>query len=83
MTTAQPPDPDPANTPDLEPGGGVPPGSTPPDAAQTSGLSAHEPRTSWSFPPTGIATMVVVGVIVVVFVAIAILLVLDIVGVFD
>ncbi|MGV9866389.1 DUF6480 family protein [Rhodococcus koreensis] len=81
--TAQPPDPDPANTPDLEPGGGVPPGSTPPDSAQTSGLSADEPRTSWSFPPTGIATMVVIGVMVVVFVAIAVLLVLDIVGVFD
>ena len=81
--TAQPPDPDPANTPDLESGGGVRPGSTPPDSAQTSGLSENEPRTSWSFPPTGIATMVVIGVIVVVFVAIAVLLVLDIVGVFD
>jgi hypothetical protein len=81
--TAQPPDPDPANTPDLEAGGGVRPGSTPPDSAQTSGLSENEPRTSWSFPPTGIATMVVIGVIVVVFVAIAVLLVLDIVGVFD
>ena len=81
--TAQPPDPDPANTPDLESGGGVRPGSTPPDSAQTPGLSEHEPRTSWSFPPTGIATMVVIGVIVVVFVAIAVLLVLDIVGVFD
>jgi hypothetical protein len=61
----------------------VRPGSTPPDSAQTSGLSEHEPRTSWSFPPTGIATMVVIGVIVVVFATIAILLVLDIAGVFD
>ena len=81
--TVQPPDPGPANTPDLESGGGVRPGSTPPDSAQTSGLSEHEPRTSWSFPPTGVATMVVIGVIVAVFVAIAVLLVLDIAGFFD
>jgi hypothetical protein len=81
--TAQPPDPDPANTPDLEQGGGVSPGSTPPDSSQTSGLSAPEPRTSRRFPPTGIATMTAVVVIALVFLVIAVLLVLDALGVFD
>ncbi|MCQ4122514.1 DUF6480 family protein [Rhodococcus tibetensis] len=81
--TAQPPDPDPANTPDLESGGGLSPGSTPPEAAQTSGTSFSEPRTGKHFPPTGIATMVAVGAIAVVFLAIAVLLILDLAGVFD
>ncbi|MGW1739186.1 DUF6480 family protein [Nocardia sp. NPDC001965] len=45
--------PDPADTPDPEPGGGVPPGSTPPDTAQTSGLSAEEPATRHGFPEPG------------------------------
>jgi len=35
--TATPPDPDPARTPGLEPGGGVAPGDTPPDSGQTPG----------------------------------------------
>ncbi|MGV0853819.1 DUF6480 family protein [Mycolicibacterium phlei] len=41
--TAIPPDPDPADTPDLEPGGGVSPGATPPDSAQVSGVGAVDP----------------------------------------
>ncbi|MFD1815156.1 DUF6480 family protein [Rhodococcus gannanensis] len=68
--TAPPPDPDPDRTPDLDSGGGVRPGSTPPDSAQTSGLSAPEPRTSKRFPPTGSATLLVIAAIVVVFVAV-------------
>lgn len=68
--TAPPPDPDPGRTPDLESGGGVPPGSTPPDSAQTSGLSAPEPRTSRHFPVTGVGTLIAVAVIVVVFVVV-------------
>ncbi|MEU5405176.1 DUF6480 family protein [Nocardia asteroides] len=65
-------DPDPARTPDLEPGGGVAPGSTPPEAGQVSGLSAPEPRTSRHFPPTGVAAVVVVAVLVAVFVIAAV-----------
>lgn len=70
----QPPDPQPERTPDLEPGGGVPPGSTPPESAQTSGLSAPEPRTSRAFPPTGVVTLVVIALLVLVFLAVLVVL---------
>ncbi|MFI1464861.1 DUF6480 family protein [Nocardia carnea] len=68
-------DPDPAATPDLEAGGGVPAGSTPPDTAQTSGLSAPEPRTSHRFPPTGVAAVVAVIALVAVFAVVALVLI--------
>lgn len=65
-------DPQPHRTPDLEAGGGVAPGSTPPESAGTSGLSAPEPRTSHRFPPTGWAALVAVVVIVVLFLVVAV-----------
>ncbi|MFI9405065.1 DUF6480 family protein [Nocardia sp. NPDC052316] len=65
-------DPDPASTPDLERGGGVPPGSTPPETAQTSGLSAPEPSTSHHFPGTGVVAIIVTIVLVVLFTAAAV-----------
>ncbi|GAA5079053.1 MULTISPECIES: DUF6480 family protein [Nocardia] len=65
-------DPDPATTPDLEQGGGVPPGSTPPETAQTSGLSAPEPSTSHHFPGTGVAAIIATVLLVAVFTAVAI-----------
>jgi hypothetical protein len=58
--TATPPDPEPATTPDLEPGGGVPPGSTPPDSAQTSGLSHPQPMPSKAMP---VAWLVLIAVL--------------------
>ncbi|MEV0108010.1 DUF6480 family protein [Nocardia sp. NPDC050799] len=73
-------DPDPAETPDLEPGGGVPPGSTPPDTPQTSGLSAEEPATRHHFPPTGILAVVLAIALVAVFVVVAVGLVITIVS---
>ena len=60
MTTG-PPDPDPDRTPHLEPGGGVPPGDTPPDSAQTSGLSHPQPMPSKAMP---VAWLVVTGILV-------------------
>jgi hypothetical protein len=66
-----PPDPDPATTPDLDAGGGVAPGATPPESAQTSGLSAPEPTTRQHFPVTGVAALIAVAALVVVFVAVA------------
>jgi hypothetical protein len=65
--TAQPPDPDPARTPDLEPGGGVAPGSTPPDSAQTSGLSEPEPPPTRKFSPAVIVSLVAIVVFVLLF----------------
>ncbi|BDT91747.1 MULTISPECIES: DUF6480 family protein [Nocardia] len=65
-------DPDPAKTPDLEPGGGVPPGATPPDTPQTSGLSAPEPSTRHHFPVTGVVAMLIGAVVILLFVAAAV-----------
>ncbi|MGV9748197.1 DUF6480 family protein [Rhodococcus zopfii] len=65
-------DPEPDSTPGLEPGGGVPPGTTPPESAGTSGLSAPEPETRKRFPATGWMTLGAVIVIVIVFVAVII-----------
>ncbi|WP_410573397.1 DUF6480 family protein [Amycolatopsis sp. cmx-4-61] len=66
--TAEPPDPDPRRTPDLEPGGGVPPGSTPPDSGQTSGLSHPQPMPSKAMPVlwlvlTGVLVLMVAGLV--------------------
>ncbi|MEU7632872.1 DUF6480 family protein [Nocardia sp. NPDC049220] len=65
-------DPDPAKIPDVAAGGGVPPGATPPDAPQTSGLSAPEPRTRHHFPVAGVVAVIITAVLVVVFVPAAI-----------
>lgn len=57
---------DPDQTPDLEPGGGVSPGATPPAEAQTSGLSAAEPEPAPSTPSPAaipIAVIVVIAVL--------------------
>jgi hypothetical protein len=59
--TTPPPDPAPETTPHLEPGGGVAPGDTPPDSAQTSGLSHPQPMPSKAMP---IAWLVITGVLV-------------------
>ncbi|OBK21763.1 hypothetical protein A5634_09225 [Mycobacterium asiaticum] len=69
--TAMPPDPDPAATPGLEPGGGVSPGSTPPDSAQTSGLSENQPRPKRRLTPLAVASIVAVVIFAVVFVVVA------------
>jgi len=75
--TALPPDPDPASTPGLEPGGGVAPGSTPPDSSQTSGLSEPEPRPRHRLTPTALISLLAIAVFVLLFVAVAVLLVLN------
>jgi hypothetical protein len=70
--TAQPPDPDPARTPGLEPGGGVAPGATPPDSAQTSGLSEPEPRPRRRLTPATVVGLTAVAILVLLFAAVAI-----------
>src|SRR3954454_7149156 len=63
--TSQPPQPDPANTPDLEPGGGAAPGTTPPAAAQTSCVALRQPPGGGGMTPTGMVTVIAVCVFVV------------------
>ncbi|MDX1883960.1 DUF6480 family protein [Mycolicibacterium sp. 120270] len=75
--TATPPDPDPARTPSLEPGGGVRPGETPPDSAQTSGLSEPQPRARRKYTPATVTGIVVIALFVLLFVAVGVLLVVD------
>jgi hypothetical protein len=70
--TATPPDPDPASTPGLEPGGGVAPGSTPPDSAQTSGLSEPEPIPRSRITPTMVVSLVALAIFVLLFLAAAV-----------
>ncbi|MGW4487352.1 DUF6480 family protein [Amycolatopsis sp. NPDC004368] len=55
------PGPEPDEVPGLEPGGSVPPGDTPPDAGQTSGLSHPQPMPSRKGP---VAWLVVVAILV-------------------
>ncbi|HET9892093.1 MAG TPA: DUF6480 family protein [Mycobacterium sp.] len=78
--TAQPPDPDPTQTPGLEPGGGSAPGATPPAAPQTSGVSAPQPPVTSRFTPSFVFTAVAVGLFVVAFIAVAVLLVMKMTG---
>jgi hypothetical protein len=75
--TATPPDPDPARTPSLEPGGGVRPGETPPDSASTSGLSEPQPRARRKYTPATVAGIVAIALFVLLFVAVGVLLVLN------
>ncbi|WP_447006997.1 DUF6480 family protein [Saccharothrix isguenensis] len=66
--TATPPDPDPARTPGLEPGGGVAPGETPPDSGQTSGLSHPQPMPSRRGPIITLVAVLVVTALTVAFI---------------
>ena len=64
--TAKPTDPDPDNTPGLEPGGGVMPGDTPPGEASTSGNTFREP----DLPSGRTNKLVYVGILAVALIAV-------------
>ena len=66
--TATPPDPDPARTPGLEPGGGVSPGETPPDAGPTSGLSHPQPMPSRRGPIITLVAVLLITALTLAFV---------------
>ncbi|MBB5800677.1 hypothetical protein F4560_000445 [Saccharothrix ecbatanensis] len=66
--TATPPDPDPARTPGLEPGGGVAPGETPPDSGQTSGLSHPQPMPTRRGPIVTLVVVLIVTALAVAFI---------------
>ncbi|UUU29959.1 DUF6480 family protein [Streptomyces sp. CA-210063] len=73
MTT---PDPDPRRTPGVEPGGGVPPGETPPAEGGTYGISHPEPpelRKGWGPMPLALI-MVVVALIAIGLIGMAVAL---------
>lgn len=72
-------DPDPDQTPGLEPGGSVAPGDTPPGEASTMpGVTAHQPDL-----PSERANKAVYGVVVGVAVLVVVMLVAYAVGFFD
>lgn len=71
------PGPEPHETPGLEPGGSVQPGDTPPDAGQTSGLSHPQPIPSRTVP---VATLVILGIIVLAVVGFFLARALDLFG---
>ncbi|MFD0841568.1 DUF6480 family protein [Williamsia serinedens] len=71
---------EPEQTPDLEVGGGVTPGDTPPAEATTSGLSEPEPDARHRFSTTGVATIVAVALLVIVFGAAVVAIIYEIAG---
>ncbi|HEX5254191.1 MAG TPA: DUF6480 family protein [Mycobacterium sp.] len=79
--TAQPPDPDPTRIPGLEPAGGAAPGTTPPAAPQTAGVSEPQPPNTRRFAPSSALTVAAVCIFAVAFIAAAVFLVMKIVGV--
>ena len=72
--TALPPDPDPLNTPGQQRGGGVRPGDTPPDSAQTSATANRDPAAGKNLTPRAVITFVVVALFIALFVASAVYL---------
>ena len=78
-----PPDPDPTLTPGLAPGGGTEPGDTPSDSGQESATSNPDPTPPAGGPKKLIAPTVVIAIYVLVFLTIAILFILKLVGVFN
>ncbi|MGE2738055.1 DUF6480 family protein [Mycolicibacterium vaccae] len=75
-----PPDPDPGITPGQEPAGGVPPGETPPDSAQTRATANPDPTAGRNLNPRNVIGIAAIVVFVLVFAAVAVLLIARIVG---
>jgi hypothetical protein len=71
--TNLPPDPEPSQVPGLEPGGGVAPGDTPPDAGSTSvGEEPGPVPTGSRFTTGSVLTIVLVVLFALAFLAVAV-----------
>ncbi|MGO1052285.1 DUF6480 family protein [Crossiella sp. CA198] len=75
--TQRPPHPEPERTTGLEPGGGVPPGETPPAEGGVSGLSHREPT------PSRVAGGVTIAVISVLTLLVLGMIVMQIAGIIE
>ncbi|MGE0219471.1 DUF6480 family protein [Mycolicibacterium sp.] len=82
MSTALPPDPDPGDTPGEERAGGVAPGETPPDSAQTRATANADPVAGRNLTPRAVLTYVAIAVFLLLFVATAVLLIAKMAGAF-
>ena len=79
--TATPPQPDPDQTPGLEPGGGVAPGDTPPDAGSTAVGEEPGPVPTKRVTSGSVLSIILVAIFAVAFIAVAVGLVLHMTGV--
>ncbi len=80
--SALPPDPSPENTPGPDRGGGVPPGETPPDSAQTSATSNADPAAGRNLTPRAVVTFVAIGLFAALFAVTAVVLVMELLAAF-
>jgi hypothetical protein len=74
--TAVPPDPDPVNTTNVERGGGVSPGETPPASGQTSASSNADPPARRKYSPGVIVALIAVALFAALFAVTAVLMLL-------
>jgi hypothetical protein len=81
--TALPPDPDPAEAASVDAGGGIEPGDTPPDSAQTSASANQNPPPRHKRTPTMVAMLIAVGVLFAIFLTVSVLYFLQVIGVMD
>ncbi|MFB1295747.1 DUF6480 family protein [Mycobacterium sp. pW049] len=75
--TALPPDPDPKEDPGVDRAGGVRPGDTPPDSAQTSATANRDPAAGRNLTPRAVVTFVLVALFVLLFASVAVYLVVQ------
>lgn len=80
--TATPPDPDPRNIPSRDRGGGVPPGETPPDSAQTSATANRDPTAGRNLTPRAVLGFVAIALFAVLFAVITVVLVIELLAAF-
>ncbi|TFV59363.1 hypothetical protein E4P42_08020 [Mycobacterium sp. PS03-16] len=79
--TGMPPQPEPEEVPGLEPGGGVAPGDTPPDAGSTAVGEEPGPQPARRVTPGSVLTIVLVALFALAFLAVAVGVVLHMTGV--